>query len=157
MAGPWARIRANTRDLLRPFQASLSSHRLDPYPRFRCASHPNVSSLGYNRLAPAQSGPVSRPVGCTTRGIQSGCSAVASALRSGPRGLYYGINFRLTSGCSAVASALRSGRRGRWFESTHPGYFFALYRHTYDSSYDNFAIPEVLGTADHSGQLVFPV
>ena len=25
-----------------------------------------------------------------------------------------------TSGCSAVASALRSGRRGRWFESTHP-------------------------------------
>ena len=24
------------------------------------------------------------------------------------------------SGCSAVASALRSGRRGRWFESTHP-------------------------------------
>jgi len=38
---------------------------------------------------------------------RSGCSAVASALRSGPRGLYYGINFRLTSGCSAVASALR--------------------------------------------------
>ncbi len=51
-------------------------------------------------------------------------SAVASALRSGPRGLYYGIIFRLTSGCSAVASALRSGRRGRWFESTHPDHFF---------------------------------
>ena len=27
------------------------------------------------------------------------------------------------SGCSAVASALRSGRRGRWFESTHPDHF----------------------------------
>ena len=24
------------------------------------------------------------------------------------------------SGCSAVASVLRSGRRGRWFEPTHP-------------------------------------
>ena len=53
-------------------------------------------------------------------------NAVASALRSGPRGLYYGINFRLTSGCSAVASALRSGRRGRWFESTHPDHFIRL-------------------------------
>ena len=50
----------------------------------------------------------------------SGCSPVASALRSGPRGLYNGINFRLTSGCSAVASALRSGRRGRRFKSSHP-------------------------------------
>ena len=29
----------------------------------------------------------------------------------------------VTSGCSAVASALRSGRRGRWFESTHPDQF----------------------------------
>ena len=30
------------------------------------------------------------------------------------------------SGCSAVASALRSGRRGRWFESTHPDQFLLL-------------------------------
>ena len=57
-------------------------------------------------------------------------NAVASALRSGPRGLYYGIIFRLTSGCSAVASALRSGRRGRWFESTHPDHLFSLIRQT---------------------------
>ena len=99
----------------------------------------------------------------------SGCSAVASALRSGPRGLYYGIIFRLTSGCSAVASALRSGRRGRWFESTHPDHFLIYYRHTYGSSSDNFAISFALTklsigngplpaqvTADHRGPLVFP-
>ena len=58
---------------------------------------------------------------------------------------------------NAVASALRSGRRGRWFESTHPDHFFTLYRHTHDSSYENFAIPKALGTADRSCQPVFPV
>ena len=97
-------------------------------------------------------------------------NALASALRSGPRGLYYGIIFRLTSGCSAVASALRSGRRGRWFESTHPDHFLIYYRHTYGSSCDNFVIPyaqfgksigngslPIQVTADHSGQLAFPV
>ena len=40
---------------------------------------------------------------------------MASALRSGLRGLYHGIIFRLTSGCSAVASVLRSGRRGLYY------------------------------------------
>ena len=97
-------------------------------------------------------------------------NAVASALRSGPRGLYYGIIFRLTSGCSAVASALRSGRRGRWFESTHPDQFLTYYCHTCGSSSDNSAISYALTilsigdgplpaqvTADHRGQLVFPV
>ena len=71
---------------------------------------------------------------------------------------------------NAVASAHRSGRRGRWFESTHPDQFLTYYRHTCGSSSDNSAISYALTilsigngplptqvTADHSGQLVFPV
>ena len=69
-----------------------------------------------------------------------------------------------------MASALRSERRGRWFESTHPDHFVIYYRHTYGSSSDNSVIPYALAklsigngslptqvTADHSGQLAFPV
>ena len=63
-----------------------------------------------------------------------------------------------------------SVRRGRWVESTHPDHFLTYYRHTCGSSSDNFAIPyaqygksiwngplPAQVTADHSGQLVFPV
>ena len=71
---------------------------------------------------------------------------------------------------NAVATALRSGRRGRWFESTHPDHFLIYYRHTCGSSSGNFVISYALTilsigdgplpaqvTADHRGQLVFPV
>ena len=69
-----------------------------------------------------------------------------------------------------MVSALRSGRIGRWFESTHPDQFLTYYRHTCGSSSDNSAISYALTilsigdgplpaqvTADHRGQLVFPV
>ena len=74
------------------------------------------------------------------------------------------------SGRSAVARALRSGRRGLWFESTHPDHCLIYYRHTGSSLSDNFATSQALTilrieneplpylvTADHSSRLVFPV
>ena len=52
-------------------------------------------------------------LGCKLRGF------------SGDLGLRWGFFCGMVglSGCSAVASALRSGRRGRWFESTHPDHW----------------------------------
>ena len=38
------------------------------------------------------------------RSVYIGCSALANALRSGSRGLYYGIKIRTSSGCRAGAS-----------------------------------------------------
>ena len=62
------------------------------------------------------------------RSVYIGRSALANALRSGPRGLYYGIKIRTSSGFNAVAGAFRAVQRDRWFKSTHSDHFLTLYR-----------------------------